>query len=159
MSLVVLTNSEVQISRKPGDVLVTYSLGSCIGVTMYDPHLKLGGMIHYILPLSKVSPDRAADKPAMFADTGMPMLLRMMYEAGAARERLLVKAAGGSQLMEQNQIFDIGQRNYQVLKKILQNNGITLNNEDIGGHLTRTMRLEIDTGQTTVESSQGVREL
>jgi chemotaxis protein CheD len=126
---------------------------------MYDPHLKLGGMIHFILPLSKVSPERATDKPAMFADTGMPMLLRMMYEAGATGERLLVKAAGGSRLMEQSEAFEIGRRNYEVLKKILENNNITLDNEDIGGHLTRTMRLEIDSGLTTVESLQGVREL
>jgi len=159
MSLVVLGISEVHVSKMPGDILITYSLGSCIGVTMYDPELKLGGMIHYMLPLSKISPEKAAAKPAMFADTGVPVLLKKMYKMGAAKDRLVVKVAGGSQLMDQNKVFNIGERNYTVLRKILWKNNILINSEDVGGNLSRTLRLDIDTGLTTVKSSRGVQEL
>ena len=159
MSLVVLGISEVHVSKKPGDILITYSLGSCIGVTIYDPELRLGGMIHYMLPLSKISPEKAAAKPAMFADTGIPLLLKQMYKMGAAKDRLIVKAAGGSRLMDQNKVFNIGERNYVVLRKILWKNNILIKNEDVGGNIPRTLRLEIDTGLTTIKSSQGVQEL
>ncbi|GAG07508.1 unnamed protein product, partial [marine sediment metagenome] len=107
MSLRVLGISEIQVSKTPGDILITYSLGSCIGLTIYDPVVKIGGMIHYMLPLSKIAPDKARAKPGMFADTGIPLLLKKALELGAAKDRLIVKAVGGSQLMDQNKVFNI----------------------------------------------------
>ncbi len=159
MSLVVLGISEIQVSKKPDDVLITYSLGSCIGIAAYDPEAKIGGMIHYMLPLSKISPDKAAKKPGMFADTGVPLLLKKLFTLGASKDRLILKVAGGSHLMDQNKVFNIGERNYLVLRKILWKNNLLIKSEDVGGNLSRTLRLELETGLTTVKSSQGVREL
>ncbi len=159
MSLVVVGISEVYVSKSLQDVIITYSLGSCIGIAAYDPEAKVGGMIHYMLPLSKISPDKAANKPAMFADTGVPMLLKELFARGASKDRLVIKVAGGSQLMDQNKVFNIGERNYLVLRKILWKNNLLIKSEDVGGNLSRTLRLELETGLTTVKSSQGVREL
>jgi chemotaxis protein CheD len=159
MSLIVLGISELLVSGNADDVLITYSLGSCIGVTCYDPGLKIGGMIHYMLPLSKISPDKAAARPAMFADTGIPLLLKKLYALGVSRDRMIVKVAGGSHLMDRNKIFNIGERNYLILKKLLWKNNIPIKGRDIGGNRSRTLRLEIKTGLTTVKSAQGVREL
>ena len=159
MSVVVLGISDLHVSKNPEDILITYSLGSCIGLTVYDPEAKVGGMIHYMLPLSKIAPDKAAAKPAMFADTGVPLLLKKMIQLGGAKNRLVIKVAGGSQLMDQNKVFNIGERNYLVLHKILWKNNILIKSEDIGGNLSRTLRMEINSGLTTVKSSQGVMEL
>ena len=158
MSLVVLGISELHVSNKPDDVLITYSLGSCIGISAYDPHTRIGGMIHYMLPLSKISPEKASKKPAMFADTGVPLLLKKMFAMGASKDNLVLKIAGGSHLMDQNKVFNIGERNYLVLRKILWKNNILIKSEDVGGSLSRTLRLELETGLTTIKSSQGVRE-
>lgn len=159
MSLVVLGISELQVTKNPSDVLITYSLGSCIGISAYDPGAKVGGMIHYMLPLSKISPDKASKKPGMFADTGVPLLLKKLFAMGASKDRLVIKVAGGSHLMDQNKVFNIGERNYLVLRKILWKNNMLIKSEDVGGSLSRTLRLELDSGLTTVKSSQGVREL
>jgi chemotaxis protein CheD len=159
MSLVVVGISDYQTSNKPDDVIITYSLGSCIGLTVYDPVAKIGGMIHYMLPLSKISPDKAELKPAMFADTGVPLLLKKLFAMGASKSRLIVKAAGGSQLMDQNKIFNIGERNFLVLRKILWKNNILMKNSDVGGMISRTVRFEIETGRVTVKSSTGEIEL
>ena len=159
MSLKVLGISEIQASKTPGYVLITYSLGSCIGLSVYDPVAKVGGMIHYMLPLSKIAPDKAKSKPGMFADTGVPLLLKKVLELGGAKERLIVKAAGGSELMDQNRVFNIGERNYLVLRKLLWKNNILIKAEDVGGNFSRTLRLEIDTGYTTIKTRDGESEL
>ena len=94
--------SDICVSKDPNIDIVTFSLGSCIGATAYDPVAKIGGMIHYMLPLSKTSPEKAKAKPGMFADTGIPELLKQMFAMGAVKKRLIVKVAGGSQLMDKN---------------------------------------------------------
>lgn len=159
MAQKVLGISELIASKTPGDVLITYSLGSCIGLTVYDPVVRVGGMIHYMLPLSKIAPDKAKTKPGMFGDTGIPLLLRRVLELGASKERLVVKAAGGSELLDQNKIFNIGERNYLVLRKLLWKNNMLIDSEDIGGNYSRTLRLDIDTGHTTVKTREGEIEI
>lgn len=151
--------SEIYVSRDPNVEIVTYSLGSCIGVTAYDPEVGVGGMIHYMLPLSKTSPDKARIKPAMFADTGIPILFKQLFELGAVKDRLIVKVAGGSLLMDKNKVFNIGERNYLILRKLLWKNNILINSEDVGGNLPRTIKLEVKTGRVTVKSTKGVLEL
>ncbi len=160
MALRIISISEIFVSKDPAEELVTHSLGSCIGLTVYDAVAKVGGMIHYMLPLSKIAPGKAKDKPGMFADTGVPTILRKVLSMGATKERLIVKAAGGSELLDKNKFFNIGERNYLILRKILWKNNILIKAEDIGGHLSRTLKLEIDTGRVTVKStSRGVIEL
>lgn len=151
--------SDIYVSKRPDEVLVTHSLGSCIGMTVYDPQVRVGGMIHFMLPLSKIAPDKAKLKPGMFADTGIPTLLRKVFSMGAAKDRLIVKVAGGAKLMDQGKVFNIGERNYLVLRKILWKNNILINGEDVGEDLSRTMRLEMESGMVTVKSSRGVLEL
>ncbi len=138
---------------------MTHSLGSCIGMTVYDPQIRIGGMIHFMLPLSKIAPDKAKLKPGMFADTGIPTLLRKVFAMGAAKDRLIIKVAGGAKLMDQGKVFNIGERNYLVLRKILWKNNILISGEDVGEDLSRTMRLEMESGLVTVKSSRGVIEL
>jgi chemotaxis protein CheD len=147
--------SEILVSNEPTDELITHSLGSCIGLSVYDPFAKVGGMMHYMLPLSKIAPAKAKVKPGMFGDTGIPMLLRQVLDLGGSKGRLIVKAAGGSELMDQNKFFNIGERNYLVLQKILRKNNIFIKAEDIGGNLSRTLKLELSTGRVTVKSASG----
>ncbi|MBN2799452.1 MAG: chemotaxis protein CheD [Deltaproteobacteria bacterium] len=152
MSQLVVGISDMKVSRTPGDVLVTYALGSCIAVILWDPVLRAGGMIHYMLPLSKTSPEKAELTPAMFADTGVPMLFRMMYAMGCKKEDLVVKVAGGGQLYDDSGAFQIGHRNYVVLRKIFWKNDILITAEDVGGPVSRTVRLSVDTGEVVIRS-------
>ena len=151
--------SAIEVSQDPDEVLITYSLGSCIGVTVYDPHKKIGGMIHYMLPSSSISPEKAATRPAMFADTGILLLFKKLFDLGARRGNLIIKAAGGSTLMDDKKLFNIGERNFLILRKILWKNNLLMKSTDIGGSLSRTLTLDIGTGLVTVKSSRKVREL
>ncbi len=156
---VVLGISEMMVSDRPDDVLITYSLGSCIGLTFYDPVARVGGMIHCMLPLSKIEPEKARLKPAMFTDTGVTALIQAMYDKGAHKQRLIAKVAGAAQLLDEKGTFRIGERNYIVLRKVLWKNDILITAEDIGGTIARTLCLYMDTGRTVVRSQGQEREL
>ncbi len=149
---IVIGISDLKVSKKPDDILITYSLGSCLGVTIYDPTTGVGGMIHCFLPLSKTNEEKARDKPAMFVDTGIPLLFKKAYNLGANRDKLIIKAAGCSDLIDKNKLFQIGQRNYGVFKKLLWKNKLFLEAESVGGSIPRTMSLQIETGRTFIKS-------
>ena len=142
--------SDLAVTSERDAVLITYSLGSCVGLTMYDPRAGVGGMIHCLLPLSRIDPGKAAQRPAMFVDTGVAELLRRLYAAGAHRERLIAKVAGAGSPLGPDSTFKIGQRNYTVMRKILWKNGILIRGEEVGGSAARTLVLDMRTGRTTV---------
>ena len=133
--------------------MVTYALGSCLGLIVYDPQVQIGGLLHAMLPLSKINRDKAQANPYMFVDTGVPTLFKTLYEMGAIKSRLVVKVAGCGNPMGRNEMFKIGERNYTVLKKLLWKNNILLKTEDIGGTKSRTVNFNLSTGQTIVSSN------
>jgi len=148
----------MKVSDDPGVTLVTHSLGSCIGLAVYDPVAKVGGMLHYMLPESELDTKKAKTRPLMFADTGIPSLFKACYKLGAAKGRMIVKVAGGAQVMDASGIFNIGKRNYAALRKIFWRNKVIIDGEDIGGMVNRTMRLSIATGELSLKvSGQGNR--
>ncbi len=149
--LVVVDIAGLAVSKDPTATLITYSLGSCIGVAIYDPVAKVGGMLHYMLPESQLAPEKAQSNPAMFCDTGVPRLFRAAYELGAVKARLVVKVAGGSQLLDDNGTFNIGKRNYLALRKLFWKNGVMIQAEHVGGSLSRTLKLEVGTGLVTLK--------
>jgi len=144
--------SEMAVSNQVADLLVTYSLGSCVGLALYDPAAQIGGLIHCMLPLSKTDVAKAQSKPAMFVDTGVPLLLQTIFDMGAERRRIVAKVAGASCLLDDKGLFKIGERNYTVLRKILWKNNILIASESVGGTIARTLSLHMDTGRTTIKS-------
>jgi chemotaxis protein CheD len=143
------------VSRDPAAVLITYSLGSCIGVSIWDPVARVAGLLHYMLPEANVAPEKAAANPGMFCDTGVPRLFRAAYELGAVKHRIIVKVAGGSQLLDEKGTFNIGKRNYVALRKIFWKNGVLIDGEEVGGSVTRTMRIDVATGVVTIKTRDG----
>lgn len=151
--------SEMWVSTEPRDVLVTYSLGSCVGVSMYDPQARIGGMIHCMLPLSSADPDKARQIPEMFTDTGVPALIEAIVKKGGARERIVAKVAGAAAPLSREGIFQIGPRNYDALRNTLARNAIPIAGEDVGGSVARTLLLYMDSGRTTVRCGRVEKEL
>jgi chemotaxis protein CheD len=147
MSLVVIGVADCQVSADPNAVLVTYALGSCIGLLAHDPAAHVGGLLHFMLPSSKIDLDQADQKPFMFADTGVPKLLEMISHFGGQTRRLVITAAGGAQVLDLNGAFNIGKQNHLALRKILWKTGVLVHSEDIGGTISRTVRLEVGSGK------------
>jgi chemotaxis protein CheD len=144
--------SDAKVSTDSSDVLVTYSLGSCIGICVYDPVVHIGGMLHYQLPTSEMDPQRAQSNPFMFADTGVKLLLAKLQSLGTSMHRLQVTLAGGATMATGPQGFDIGKRNYLAIRKILWSNSMIARAEDVGGSSARTLYMDIADGSVTVKS-------
>jgi chemotaxis protein CheD len=156
---IIVKVSDARISTDRQSMLVTYSLGSCIAVSLFDPEIKIGGMIHYQLPDSKMNEERARRDPFMFADTGLNLLINEMTKMGANKKRLSIKAAGGAAMKTGPAGFDIGKRNFLSLRKVLWQCGIMMHGQDLGGSNPRNMYLDIETGTVLVKSNGVERKL
>lgn len=145
--------ADMAISNAPGESLVTYSLGSCIAVVIYDPTVQVGGMLHYMLPEANLDLEKAKRIPAMFADSGIPVLFKQSYQYGAKKNNMIVKVVGGAQILDENGVFNIGKRNYLALRKLFFKNNVMIAAEHVGGNVNRTVRLEMATGQVILKVS------
>jgi chemotaxis protein CheD len=148
MSLVVVGIGDCQVSANPRETLVTYALGSCIAVLAHDPVTKVGGLLHYMLPHSTLNTERARTHPAVFGDTGIELLIQMLLRKGVQLNRLVLRIAGGAQVMDDRGVFNIGKRNQLVLRKDLWSRGLIVSGEETGGTVARTVRLDVGTGRT-----------
>lgn len=140
--------SDMKMAKNEG-VLVTYALGSCIGICLYDPLIKLGAMIHIMLPLNMETGRKNAMK---YADTGIRETIRQMEARGASRTRITAKIAGGAKMFELNggSLGNIGQRNIDSVHMNLKKEGIRLLKEDVGGEIARTLLFDVSNGMGCV---------
>jgi len=149
---IVVGVADLAVSRDPNKTIITYALGSCIGVTLYDPVAKVAGMLHFMLPESTVSPEKAAANPAMFGDAGVPLLYQKVLDAGARRERLIVCAAGGAEVLADDGHFRIGNRNRTILRKLFWKLNLLLAADDTGGQHSRTISIRLSDGLINVRT-------
>lgn len=155
-SQVVVGMADLKVSDRPDEVLITYALGSCLGITVHDPVARVAGMLHVMLPLSSIDAEKAARQPAMFVDTGVPILFKECYRLGARKERMTVIVAGGSfaGTNGSDDTFQIGKRNMIMLRKLLWKNGVLIHAEETGGvQQSRTMSIAVDTGAVTLRTN------
>ncbi len=151
--------SDAKVSRNAGDTLVTYSLGSCIGVTLYDPTIPVAGLLHFQLPSATMDPERGKRQPCLFGDTGLSALIGMMEANGANRKRLKVKLAGGAKMFQDSSTFDIGKRNHTAIRKALWQVGLFVDKEDVGGSSPRTVYVQVADGRVTLKTGSNTSEL
>ena len=152
--------ADYKVGRAP-DTLISYGLGSCIGISLYDPQTKIGGLLHIMLPDSNQS--RANENRAKFADTGIPDMLNELIRMGAAKSRLVAKLAGGSQMFafaNASDIMRVGLRNASASKEILKKLSIPIVGEDTGGNYGRTVQIDLSTGVYKVKTiDKGAKEI
>lgn len=146
-------------SSAQGDfMLVTFALGSCVGLTLWDPAVRVGGLVHSQLPVSYQNAQRAAENPYLFTDTAVAELLRAVYALGGKRQRIVAKLVGGAERTE-NSSFRVGQRNVAVARRVLWKNDIVVAAEDVGGDHPRTVYLDMADGRTIVKALGASQEL
>jgi len=158
MNTIVVGVGDCQVSNNPDKSLVTYALGSCIAIAIYDPIARVGGMLHYLLPDSKIDAEKAIRAPFTYADTGIPKLFHAAYGLGAEKRRLNILAAGGAQVLS-SELFQIGKRNHLAMKKIMWRAGVLVHHEEVGGDQSRTIRMELSTGRIFMKLAGAAEQL
>jgi len=153
MNNIIVGIGGIGVSNVAGDLIKTLALGSCVGVMAYSPKLKLAGLIHIALPESKINTQLATEKPCYFADTGIPFLFEALSKYGCLLySDLVIKIAGGANIMDPEQRFDIGTRNILAVKKNLWRYKLGPLSEDVGNTISRTVKLDVDTGRVVLSS-------
>ena len=155
---VIVGVGDLAVSNNQSLSLTTYSLGSCIGVTIYDPVVRVGGLLHFMLPDSTINPAKAIEQPAVFVDTGIPAFFRAAYQLKAEKQRVIICAAGGAQMMDGGDFFNIGARNYTSLTALMTKHGLDIQAEQVGGMVSRTMTLNLRTGEVRLKVSGRLEE-
>jgi len=145
--------SDMKVSNDPDSRIITYSLGSCIGIAIYDSTALVGGIAHFMLPDSNLDKEKARKKPFMFADTCIPKLFKAAYALGGKKEKMRVILVGGSQILDQKGFFNIGKRNHMAARKIFWKNKVLVDYEDVGGNSNRTIKLGLKRGQVILKVS------
>ncbi len=144
--------AEIKITKAPNR-LVTTGLGSCIGLCIYDPVSKIGGMAHIVLP--QVTSLGDGDPGGKYAVTAIPLLVENMLKFGANRYRLAAKMAGGAEMFTfqgQNSVLKIGQRNAETIRGLLDDAGIPLVSQEVGGNFGRTIEFNTENGELWVRT-------
>jgi chemotaxis protein CheD len=153
MTSLVVGIGECTLSKESDDIIVTHALGSCIAILIYDPVAKVAGLLHYMLPESSLDLEKAGRRPYVYADTGIPLLFQSAYQLGALKSRLVVIAVGGAQMLDPNGAFNIGKRNHLAMRKIFWKAGVIVHKEEVGGTVSRTVRIDVATGRVVLRTA------
>ena len=138
--------AEYTVVKQGPTTISTYALGSCIGVVAYDPSIRAGGLLHFMLPDSKLSPQKSATHPAMFADTGIPLFFTALKGIGVSRTHLRIFLAGGACVLAGADHFKIGARNIAAVRHLINVFGYSIVGEQMGGFVNRSVHLSLETG-------------
>ena len=149
---------EVGVSEDLDAVIVTHALGSCVAVCVFDPVVHVAAMLHFLLPESYINAARGRERPALFADTGIPLLFQTAYRFGLEKRRAIVKLVGGAEVISGSSVsessFKTGRRNALAAKQMLWRNGVMVRGEDIGGNIARTVHFSVHDGRVRVFSGR-----
>lgn len=150
---IVVGIADLAVSTDPDVRIVTYALGSCLGICIHDRVAGVAGMVHVMLPSAAADPGKARSNPARFVDSGVAALFKAAYALGAKKEHVVLKVAGGARVATVGRdSFEIGKRNLLVLKKVLWHNGVLMKGSDVAGTISRTVILHVGTGVVFVKS-------
>ena len=155
MSILILGVGDLGVSNAPGDVIKTLALGSCVALILLEPRTRSVGMVHVALPESSIDRAKAMAKPGYFADTGFIALFDAMKRISHLQNEksCIIKMVGGAQVMDPNNTFNIGKRNELALKKMLWTLGMGVQAEDVGGHISRSIAVDVDSGRVVITSA------
>ena len=153
MNTIVVDVGGIGVSNRPDDIIKTFALGSCVAIVAYFPAVRAAGMIHVALPDSTLDRAKASVKPGYFADSGIPVFLSQLKKLGVnGSSGLSIKLFGGANVMDPNNVFNIGKRNVLSIRKILWQNRLAPHAEDVGANYSRTVWIEVATGKVFASS-------
>jgi chemotaxis protein CheD len=147
---------EYAVAAGGADAIVTYALGSCIAVSVWDPIAGVAALLHFLLPESRINPARASLQPAAFADTGIPLLFQEAYRHGLQKKRAVVHLIGGAEIGggDASGVMNVGRRNVIAARQVLWHNGVLIKAESVGGSQPRTVALSLKDGRVVITSGR-----
>jgi chemotaxis protein CheD len=148
---IVVGIGELAVSNQTDQVIVTYALGSCIAVCLFDPTVRVAAMLHFLLPEASINQRRALEQPAAFGDTGIPLLLEAAARYGLRKKRAIVRLVGGAEVANVvGTSLATGHRNVLAARTVLWRHGLFIDSQDVGGASARTVHLAVKDGRLLI---------
>ena len=151
---------EMKIAKTP-DVLITRGLGSCLGITLYDPIKKIGTMAHAMLP--DINRAKAQSNPNRFVNSVVENMLGELKKENCFKKNLQVKLFGGAHMFSfiaKDNLLNVGEKNIEMAKDVFQKQGMAIVAEELGGSIGRTIELDLESGKVLIKTiSIGSREV
>ena len=142
---------EYIISNQDEDKIITYALASCVAVTVYCPLKKVAGMIHIALP-EPMDNVNNSPKPGYYAIIGLPFFLQTIQNTYMCnKENLHIQLFGGANSIRKNDAFSVGKKNIEIIERILTEKGFSYELQSVGGYVSRSIELEVETGQVKID--------
>jgi chemotaxis protein CheD len=151
-SSIVVDVGDLRTTGDPAAELATFALGSCVAVIVHDPVRRHGALLHFLLPHAKTNPAKARERPGLFADVGIPLLLEQLEALGSRKQDLVAKLAGGGRNFGASSAFEIGRRNHEAARELCAAAALPVAAEHCGGTRSRSVRFAVGTGRVTVRS-------
>jgi chemotaxis protein CheD len=151
-NLIEVGMADLKIATAPS-ILVTRGLGSCVGITFYEPFKRLGAMAHAMLP--DINNSKIKSNPARFVNSAIDKILEELKKQGCVKRHLQVKLFGGARMFSfiaQDSVLNVGERNVVMAKEILASHGITIVAQDVGGNFGRTIELNLENGKVHIKT-------
>ena len=159
-NIIEIQMAQMQIGEAPA-VLVTKGLGSCLGITFYDPVKRLGAMAHPMLPDITIA--RVKSNPSRFVNSAITHMLEEMEKKGCLKSRLVIKIFGGAHMfsfIHTDSALNVGQKNIEMALSTLKELNLKVAGQEIGGTFGRTIYLSLDDGKVLVKTvSWGEKEV
>jgi chemotaxis protein CheD len=153
MHTTAVAGGEYRVTLDQDEVLLADALLTGIGIAIFDPVARVGGLLHFEFPESRANPQQAQRQPALFADTGVPLLFDRAIKGGAQKERMIVRVAGGAECPQQPGTRQVAKGNYLAMRKILWKTGVLVEREAIGGTIQRSLIVQIGTGCVVIQQA------
>lgn len=134
----------------------TSSIGSCVVIALYDNEAGVGGMAHAMLP-TRVGRERDLSEyeaPAKYADESADRLVAEIEKIGGKKNRLKAKLVGGAKMFKVlgGDQYGIGYQNVEAARSRLEELGIPIESEDVGGSVGRVAEFNIANGVVEVST-------
>jgi chemotaxis protein CheD len=146
---------EMVVSNAADSQLLAYGLGSCVALAVWDPHVRQGGLAHFMLPAGAAEPDT----PVKFIDPGLDTFLRALEARGVVVRRSVIKAAGAAAMLTVGGGLNVGKRNAEAIQASLAARGLKLAASALGGNVGRTVQLDVTNGRFLIRSLSSITEL
>lgn len=153
---IIIGIGDLFVSKDVNMTLKTFALGSCVAVTIYDTQSQAGAMVHIALSDSKVNEEKSIAKPGYFVNTAIPALINKLKKVNPSftPSNSIVKLIGGASILNDENFFNIGQKNIITAEKLLSHHGFKINGQDTGGKISRTVTLSIKTGKVVIANAE-----
>ncbi|TPH19264.1 chemotaxis protein CheD [Litorilituus lipolyticus] len=148
--ITLLSPGEIIFTEKP--LIVRTILGSCIAVTVWHPHLKVGGICHFLIA-NHQQEHKAKVQNYRYGDCALTFLMKEMSQYAPLNEFEL-RLFGGANMYSSRSKPTVGEKNAHFTKQWAKSYQLKFKQIEILGNVSRSIIFDLATGNVELQQYQ-----